>query len=175
MAELGVTGVASRQVTPSHARSRQVTPGHGRSLGDLPPLLCFCFPVWKPIGFALLWLWYPKRVRQRARWQAFRTAHSAQTDRSEDSVKKAVSPALNRVVGAPLVRVAIAPAGDNPATSAAAVGVIPPAGVVPKGVTLPDGSVFVFADSAESVADVDRVVFYELFHRGSKGLAHVEF
>jgi hypothetical protein len=74
-------------------------------------------------------------------------------------VELVVSAALNSVVGAPLVQVAVSPA---------AAGINPPASIVPKGVTLPDGPVFVFADGAESVVDVYKTVFHELFHRGGK-------
>ena len=94
-----------------------------------------------------------------AMFSSIRSAKSAQPKLSQDAVEQAVSAALNRVVGAPRVQVAV---------STAAAGITPPAGVVPKGVTLPDGSVFVFADGAESVVDVYKTVFHELFHRGSK-------
>ena len=62
-------------------------------------------------------------------------------------------------MGAPTVQVVARPEDiglGNPFTS------------VPKGVTLNDGSVVVFSDGAESVVDVYRTVFHELFHRGSK-------
>lgn len=45
-----------------------------------------------------------------------------------------------------------------------------PAGsaVVPKGGTLPDGRIIVYTGAAESGLDVQRTVFHELLHRGSK-------
>lgn len=78
---------------------------------------------------------------------------------SQDAVEQAVSAALNIVVGAPQVQAAVSPA---------AAGINPPASIVPKGVTFPGSSVFVFSDYAESVVDVYKTVFHELFHRGSK-------
>lgn len=67
--------------------------------------------------------------------------------------------ALNSVVCAPLVQVAVSPA---------AAGINPPASIVPKGVTLPESSVFVFSDYAESVVEVQKTSFHKLFQRGSK-------
>lgn len=43
-------------------------------------------------------------------------------------------------------------------------GISAPSGVIPMGATLPDGRVVVFTNGAESVADVYRTVFHELFH-----------
>lgn len=94
-----------------------------------------------------------------AMFRSIRTAKSAQTKLSQDAVEKAVASALNRVVGAPKVQVVAAPAD---------AGIDVPPGVIPKGVTLPDGSVLIFSDSAESVLDVFQTVFHELYHRGSK-------
>lgn len=94
-----------------------------------------------------------------ALFRSIRTAKSAQTKLSQDAVEKAVASALNRVVGAPQVQVFATPAD---------AGIDVPPGVIPKGVTLPDGSVFVFSDGAESVIDVFQTVFHELYHRGSK-------
>ena len=74
-------------------------------------------------------------------------------------MEQAVSSALNRVVGAPLVQVAVSPA---------AAGINPPASIVPKGVTLPGSSVFVFSDYTESVVHVYKTVFHDFFHRGGK-------
>ena len=53
-------------------------------------------------------------------------------------------------------------------TRPGSIGIVLPNGVVPKGVTLDDGSIIVFSDTAESVLDVFQTVFHDLFHRGSK-------
>lgn len=92
---------------------------------------------------------------------AFRSpASAAQAQLSQDAVKQSVASALKRVVSAPPVQVVRRPEDlgiPNPFAPA-----------VPKGVTLEDGSIVVFADGAESVVDVFRTVFHELFHRGTK-------
>lgn len=112
----------------------------------------------KPAGDLVL----PSRDDAGAGVNTFRTTRapgSTQAQLSLDAVKKTVESALRRVVGAPTVQVVARPEDiglGNPFTS------------VPKGVTLNDGSVVVFSDGAESVVDVYRTVFHELFHRGSK-------
>ena len=59
-----------------------------------------------------------------------------------DAVKKSVESALKRVPNAPRIEVHSSPGS---------FGKIPPNGVIPKGVTLDDGSIIVFSDAAESV------------------------
>jgi len=61
---------------------------------------------------------------------------------SLDAVKKSVQSALKRIPNAPRIEVHPRPGS---------VGITPPNGVVPKGVTLDDGSIIIFSDAAESV------------------------
>ncbi|TXH46821.1 MAG: hypothetical protein E6Q97_28735 [Desulfurellales bacterium] len=112
----------------------------------------------KPAGDLVL----PSRDDAGAGVNAFRTTRapgSTQAQLSLDAVKKTVESALRRVVGAPTVQVVARPED---------IGLGNPFASVPKGATLNDGSVVVFSDGAESVVDVYRTVFHELFHRGSK-------
>lgn len=92
-------------------------------------------------------------------FSSVRQASSTQAKLSKDAVVQAVATALNRVPGGPNIRVVANP-GE--------IGLSVPTSIVPKGVTLPDGTVFVFSDYAESSVDVFATVFHELFHRGSK-------
>lgn len=78
---------------------------------------------------------------------------------SLDAVKKSVQSALKRIPNAPTIEVH---------TNPGAIGLVTPNSIVPKGVTLDNGSIVIFSDNAESVLDVFQTVFHELFHRGSK-------
>lgn len=78
---------------------------------------------------------------------------------SLDAVKQAVESALKRVPNAPNVKVVADPAS---------AGIAVPSGIIPKGVTLDDGSIIVLANAAEPVVDAFNTVFHKLFHRGSK-------
>lgn len=71
-------------------------------------------------------------------------AGSAQAQLSQDAVEKAVASALNRVVGAPRVQVF-----DSPA----AAGIAVPPSVIPKGLTLNDGSIAERADGTKSTLE----------------------
>jgi hypothetical protein len=61
---------------------------------------------------------------------------------SLDAVKKSVESALKSIPNAPTIEV-----HPNPGS----IGLSPPNGVIPKDVTLDDGSIIVFSDAAESV------------------------
>ena len=61
---------------------------------------------------------------------------------SLDAVKKSVQSALKSIPNAPTVEV-----HPNPGS----IGLVPPSGTIPKGVTLDDGSIIIFSDAAESV------------------------
>ena len=94
--------------------------------------------------------------------QLFRTSRapgSRLAQLSLDAVKKSVESALRRVVRAPFVRVARRPED---------IGLVNPSARVPKGLTMPDGTIALFSDGAESVVDVFQAVFHEFFHRGTK-------
>lgn len=101
-------------------------------------------------------------------WGRFRSAEEGSSKMSADAVSKAVEGAVRSVPNAPKVEVF---------ANAQAAGLNPPAGVVPKGVTLPDGRILVFSDHATSVADVEETVFHEMFHRGTnaKSTSHKQY
>ena len=76
-----------------------------------------------------------------------------------DAVEKSVDSAPKRVPNIPRFEVHTRPGS---------IGIVPPNGVIPKGVALDDGSIIVSSDAAESVLDAFQTVFHDLFHRGSK-------
>lgn len=77
---------------------------------------------------------------------------------SVEEVETAVAAALKGVANPPEVVVFPDTVGLN----------IRQTGSVPKGVTLPNGMIFIFANGANSPLDVAQTVFHEMFHRGMK-------
>ncbi len=75
-----------------------------------------------------------------AMFKSSRSGTSSPMKLSLDAVKKSVESALKRVPNAPRIEVH---------TSTSPVGMTPPDGVIPKGVTLDDGSIIIFSDAAE--------------------------
>lgn len=65
--------------------------------------------------------------------------------------------ALRGMKNAPTIRVVANPE---------AIGLRPPVDIVPSGVTLAKGDIYVFQSGVGSVLDVDMVVFHEVFHKG---------
>ncbi len=72
-------------------------------------------------------------------------------------MNQALASTFLRVSGAPVWKVAL---------DSAEIGISPPDGVIPKGVTLNEGSIIIFLNAADSVVDVFQTVFHALFFRG---------
>lgn len=88
----------------------------------------------------------------------FSTRESAPTTPlTVQATQALVTQALSRTKGAVNVRVVASPD---------AIGVAAPAGTVASGMVDADGNITIFANGVGSAADVERVVFHELFHRG---------